>query len=243
MFGSFLFIGFQLALHLLPPQKVVVLQNMQSVWTVFIAPFFFNEYPNCLIASMVAASLAGVIILVDPSMILPASLYSPKPTTEAAYPTYYYLIPVFTSFVAVGTNTYLKLFAGRINAFQNVFFFILFASLVNGLCINLSFFQVPARVSLGVSDVACLVVSGISVSLFQIFLCLANKYERRASIIGVLLNSQIVFTFVLDTLIRGTPVETNNIVGGLIVIIASAAIGLSKEKASQANATTIVVSK
>ena len=161
---------------------------MQSVWTVFVAPFFFNEYPNALIVAMVATSIFGVVLLVDPSMMLPASLYTPATAVDTkTTPMYYYLIPLFTSLVAVGANVYLKLFAGRIDAFQNVFFFIVFASLVNGLCTNFDFFEMPASITLTLSDLGCLVASGISVSLYQISISLASKYEKRASIIDVLL--------------------------------------------------------
>ena len=149
---------------------MIVINNMQSVWTVLLAPFFLKEYPNCLVISMIAMTLFGVVLLVDPTFILPDSLYSaPVQSSNNDYgkiPLYYYIIPILTGVSAACVAIYLKMFSGRITVYQNLFFFLTFASFYVGLCSNISFFGQTNEYKPSFKDIFFLGVAGLCVAFF-----------------------------------------------------------------------------
>ena len=105
--GSFLFMGFNLGLILLPASTFMVLGNTYSIWMVLLAPFFLKEYPNATIISMVLLSFLGIVLLIDPSFVLPASLLAEKYriAAQTRTPLYYYIMPLATSLGGAGVGS------------------------------------------------------------------------------------------------------------------------------------------
>ena len=149
---------------------MIVINNMQSVWTVLLAPYFLKEYPNCLVISMIAITIFGVVLLVDPNLLLPASLYEPPVVSAnneyAHIPLYYYLIPVSTGISAACVAIYLKVFSSRITVYQNLFFFMIFGNFYVGMCSNIHYFSQTNEVKPSIKDIICLTVAGLCVAFF-----------------------------------------------------------------------------
>lgn len=238
LMGSGLFMGFNLGLILLPAPNFMVINNTTSIWVVLLAPFFLNEYPNATILSMVLLSFLGIVLLVDPSFVLPASLLPDKlqAAPETRIPLYYYLLPLSTGIGGAGVNIFLKAFASRITVFNNAFYFLIFCAFYGGLLRATLPSQYAGTKPTG-ADLMLMAVTGVCGICFQIFLSLATKFEHRASIVSVLLNSQVVFTFLMDFLVLGNPVDGINCLGAVIVIFCAVVITFSKEAASKKDAT------
>ena len=238
LLGSFLFMGFNLGLKLLPAPKFMVLNNTTSIWVVLLAPFFLKEYPNRTILAMVLLSFLGIVLLVDPSLLLPAAALPDSARAapaDTAPPLYYYLLPLSTGLGGAGVGIFLKAYAGRITAYQNAFYFLAFCAFYGGLFRIALPSQYSGATPTG-KDLVLMGLTGVCGVSFQIFLSLATKFEHRASIVSVLLNSQIVFTYVLDFLVLGNPVDAVNCIGGAVVIFCAVVITFSKEAASSQKA-------
>src|SRR3990167_1549762 len=95
-------------------------------------------------------------------------------------------------------------------------------------------------------DLCILLLQGVFAFGFQHFLCQALKYEKRASLVSILLNSQVLFVFVLDVLILGNSPSATNIIGALIICGAAISITLRNESAAEVKQimpTTVSVEK
>ena len=237
--GSLIFVGFNLGAKLLPSSKFMVINNTQSIWMVILGPFFIKEYPNRLIVSMVLISFIGIIILIDPSIIIPSSFLpenSQPGNNKKVDSLLYYLFPVTTSIGGAGVNMFLKAYSKEITSYQNAYYFLIFVAFYSGFLSSqlrdVSFAQ-P-----GIFDYVMMLLSGFFMVGYQFFLALAMKFETRASIVSVLLNSQILFTCILDVFILGSDLEVTSIIGGLIIIVCAVIITFTKESLSQNNETT-----
>jgi len=228
VFGSFFFIVFNLGLKILPPPKFMVINNMMSVWTVILAPFFLNEYPTKLIIAMVLLTFFGVALLIDPSMVLPSFLYPSSASSD--FPIYYYLPPLSTGMSAAGIGIYLRAFAGRITPFQNTFHFVIFSLMYIGLTLTIRPMDPATDSPLSFIDICITAFQGFFLIGFQYCLTKASSLEKRASIIAMLLNSQVIFTYILDYFILGHTVDLLNLTGGFIVVIAAVIIAFSREQ-------------
>lgn len=231
--GSLLLIIFNLGMRILPAPQFMVLHNTSSIWVVILGPFLLSEYPNRTIVAMVVLSFVGVALLIDPSFILPASLVSAKHGSEGkdAIPLYYFIVPMITGIGTACVGIFLRAFAKTVTTYQNAFHFLVFAAFYSGL-FRIGLPRSANEVDPTVFDYFMMSLIGVSAAAFQFLYSLAAKLEPRASILSMLLNSQVVFAYVMDFLILGNPVDTINCVGGSIVVLCAVVIGFSKEAIS-----------
>jgi len=236
VFGSFFALLFTFGALILPSSKFIVLVNTSSIFVVIIAPFVLKEYPTRFILSMVVFSFLGIILLVDPSMLLPASwLGSPKPQQlHPDYSPWYYILPLVCGLAAAVISIFLKYFGKRITPYMNGFWFTTFVAFYNGVALATKDIK-PNEHTLPTTmkDLLILLGEGLCLFGFQLFITLAVKYERRASLVTMLLQSAVLFTFILDFVIFKTNPSPVNIIGAIIICGSATAITLSKEQAQQ----------
>jgi drug/metabolite transporter (DMT)-like permease len=241
LFGSLVSLFFNFAAQHLPSSKFIVLVNTSSIFVVIIAPFVLKEYPTRFILSMVVFSFLGIILLVDPSMLLPASWLntqaSPIFPEEPEIPTYYYIFPLVCGLGGAAVSIFLKFFGKRITPYMNGFWFFIFATFYNGFILTTKNIK-PNEHTLPTTfkDFGMLIFQGGCVFGFQNYLALALKYERRASLVSVLLNSQVLFVFIMDILLLGNSPTLTSLLGAVIVCGAAIMITLSKEQLTTSDA-------
>ena len=231
--GSANFSLFNYGMRVLPIQKFIVLCNTMPIWVVVISPFLLNEYPNRILLAMLAVSCIGIVIMVDPGLVLPESML-PAGTIDSQekdYSSFLLLIPVLGALMGACISIFLKKFAGRITTGQNACFFLSFTCFFSGLSATITNVPQNERIS-NISDIVLVGLGGCSVLGFQTFLSLAVKYEKRASYVSLLINSQIIMAYTMDVIILGNSIKLLNVVGGAMIICASTAIALSKEEKS-----------
>lgn len=231
LLGSLGYCFLNLAFRLLPPQKTIVLSNTLSIWVVVLSPFFLNEYPNRTVVAMLFVSLLGIVIMVDPSLILPdswiADSSAPGMQNQDDYEWYYLFLPLFTAFTGAAINIFLKKYSQRLTHAQNTGYFYLFSSIYAGL--GSLYTDIPSSGRyFSMFDLLAMTGVAISQTGFQAFNALAFKYER-AGIVSLLLNSQIVMGFAMDYFFVGNKVEMVNIGGAALVILATSIIALSRD--------------
>jgi drug/metabolite transporter (DMT)-like permease len=139
------------------------------------------------------------------------------------------LIP--TCFGAIIT-IYLRKFAGKIKAAQNSGYFFMFGSMGIGLAASMVYVPADGR-SLTVLDLIFIGLGTSAHNTYHSFVTLANKYESRTSYVAMLLSTQIVFTFIVDYIVFDSEIRIFNIVGAVLVMMASIFIAVSKEKVNE----------
>ena len=229
--GALTYILYNYALRMLPPQKFIVLSNTQSIWVVVLSPFFLNEYPNKTVVFLLLLSLTGVLIMVDPALILPDTWVYPDGVDNrppAEYPWYLLVAPVCTAFVGAGISIFVKFFAKELNPFHNVAYFFFFNSFYSGVTANLVEVP-PERSGVGLESLFFILMVAVSQMGYQVLITLASRYEKRASFIAIIGNCQIPIAYVLDFLVLSGKIELLNVVGGLIIIVTTSLIAVSKE--------------
>ena len=237
LLGASVNILFTLALKILPAQKNILLINTSSMWVILFGIYFLKEYPNLLILSMAALIFLGVVLLIDPGLILPGSwVSSPQVGSDKVFPIYYYLMPVAAGFGAAGVTTFIKANAGKITPYMNTYWFFLFANFWMGVSmLFMSLTEESAQPSL--KDIFFISLMSIGGNLCQICLPLATRYEKRISIVSMFASTQIVFTYLFDYLLFGNAIEAINVLGGIIIVLATLTIAFSKESQTNTNNT------
>lgn len=238
--GAFNYLLFCYGLRVLPVQKFIVLCNTMPVWVVILSPFILNEYPNRTLIAMLVISCLGIVIMVDPSLILPLSwLPESSRVNEAAdYNKLLLIIPILGALVGASLSIFLRKFAGRISIGQNSSYFLTFMCFLTGITSNI--IPVPEEESVsGVKEILKIGFVGICQVGFLTNLSLAVKYEKRASYVSLLINSQIIIAYALDVIILGNTIKFLNIVGGAMIIFSSVVIALSKDEMSAKEKTEI----
>ena len=217
---------FNLGIQLLPASSFIVIHNTQSIWTVLLAPFLLKEYPNKQLVALVLISFVGLILLVKPTILLPTSLYEDLHAAPD-FPVYYYIVPLTTGLGVALTGMFLKAFSKEISSYQNAYHFLCVGSMSNGL---VRIYKVSSEtVHLSMYDVIVIALSGAGTIGFQVAISLAFKYEKRVAITNTLLNSQVVFAYMMQFFLLSTPLDVINCVGGAILIICAVLITLTKE--------------
>ena len=226
--GVFIVLGFKVV----PPQKGIVLLNTTTLWVVFLGMYFLNEYPNKLILSMIFLMFLGVILLIDPSLILPSRWLPPSQIDmEVNVPIYYYLLPMSGGISGAAVTVYLKIFSGQVTPYMNSFWYFMFLTFWMGVVMEfIPFSEEALRPS--IKDILLMIIFGFLGNGYQFFLALSARYEKRTSIISMLANFQIVLAYILDYIILGHQIEPVNAIGGLIIISATITIAFSKESLS-----------
>lgn len=231
LFGGLGYCLLNLAFRLLPPQKTIVLTNTLSVWVVILSPIFLNEYPNRMVIAMLFVSLLGIVIMVDPSLLLPDSWIQDSSTgtstSEEDYEWYYLFLPLISAFSGASISVLLKAYAGKITPAQNTGYFYIFGSIYAGLACLKTDIRAEGRL-FSLTDLLAMAGVAISQTGYQTFNALAFQYEQ-AGIVSLLLNSQIVMGFAMDYMVIGNPVKTVNLVGAVLVITATSVIAMSKD--------------
>ena len=133
-------------------------------------------------------------------------------------------------------NIYLKAFAGRITPFQNVYFFAIFLAFYTGLAQIVVPRDLTTEQKMTTADILLTALQDLFIIGYQYLVARASKLESRASIVGMLLNSQVLFAYILDIIVLGHAIDIYNVVGGVIVVVAAVVIAFSREKIVRARA-------
>ena len=229
--GMFLLI-FIFAIRALPPQKLIVLINSQPIFVIILAAFILNEKIDGKIIGLLILGLSGIIIMIDPYLLVPNSWLpsgAVKNQNEKDYPVYYLVLPIICAIGGAGVAIFLKAFAKNIHAFHNVGYFFTFSAFYCGLA-SVVVEIPPDRRASSYFDYFAMIMVGASQLMFQMFFSLASKYEARAGFISLLMSFQIPMTYALDLLFLNGRLELLNVIGGMIIMASTILISFSKEQ-------------
>ena len=228
--GSANFVLFSFGMRVLPLQKFIVLCNTMPIWVVVLSPFLLDEWPDKILVAMLVVSCAGIVIMVDPGLLLPEYLlpHGVIDSDEKEYSNFLLMIPIMGALVGAIISIFLKKFAGRISIGQNSTYFLAFTSFYAGLSASLSSIP-PAEKLSSIHDIFFAGITGCFQLAYQTFFGLAIKYEKRASYVSLLINSQIIIAYAMDVILLGNSINLLNLIGGFMIICASAVIALSKD--------------
>lgn len=231
LLGSACFVVFNLGMRLLPAPKMIVINNMQVIWVTILAPFLLKEYPTKMIIFLVCLCFFGVVLLVDPSFVLPNYVLSLSgyeiEAERASVPLYYYLMPVATGLAAAMIGIFMMAFSQTVSVFHNSAIFFIFALLYAGIWRTLT--DEKGDVPPVLSDYLIMFSQSLFTNGFQVFFSLASKYEKKASIVSMLMSSQVLFTFILDYFLLGNKSNILNLIGAGVVLGTAFAITLQRE--------------